>query len=236
MQKGTRAVPVGAARRGGSLDECTRCAHRAMASNTLTCLQRIHWRFRSMKAAPDVRMRSAISSAGGVTGAPPPQRDPHATLDERSSDWRPTPGGYVQTRQQSPIIAGDKPTSMIGLCQEGKSSPDALPEERGCKFFLILRRVCWPLGRGSSVRENQTSICCPSHSAEQKIEFVFSCQSRNLSTGAFRACALSPSRLNGKTWQATRRRNPPCLPPRFTQRRSYSSPAPETPAGHGRPP
>src|SRR5580698_5426023 len=48
-----------------------------MASSTLTCLQRIHWRFRSMKAAPDVRMRSAISSAGGVTGAPPPQRDPH---------------------------------------------------------------------------------------------------------------------------------------------------------------
>jgi len=29
------------------------------------------------KAAPAVRMRSAISSAGGVTGAPPPQRDPH---------------------------------------------------------------------------------------------------------------------------------------------------------------
>src|SRR5580704_17208533 len=48
-----------------------------MARSTLTCLQRIHWRFRSMKAAPDVRMRSAISSAGEVTGAPPPQRDPH---------------------------------------------------------------------------------------------------------------------------------------------------------------
>jgi len=27
------------------------------------------------EAAPAVRMRSAISSAGGVTGAPPPQRD-----------------------------------------------------------------------------------------------------------------------------------------------------------------
>ena len=37
---------------------------------------------------------------------------------------------------------------MIGLCQEGKSSPDALSEERGYKFFLILRRVCWPAGRG----------------------------------------------------------------------------------------
>ncbi len=25
-------------------------------------------------------------------------------------------------------------------------------EERGCKFFLILRRVCWPLSRGSYFR------------------------------------------------------------------------------------
>jgi hypothetical protein len=46
--------------------------HRAIASSTLTCFQRIHWRFRSTKAAPAVRMESAISSAGGVTGAPPP--------------------------------------------------------------------------------------------------------------------------------------------------------------------
>src|SRR5258708_32993239 len=49
--------------------------HRAMASSTFTCFQRIHWRFRSTKAAPAVRMRSAISSAGGVTGAPPANRD-----------------------------------------------------------------------------------------------------------------------------------------------------------------
>jgi hypothetical protein len=40
------------------------------------------------------------------------------------------------------------PTSMIGLCQEDKSSPDAT-EERGCISFLIPRRVCWPLSRGS---------------------------------------------------------------------------------------
>src|ERR1700719_2612737 len=30
--------------------------------------------------------------------------------------------------------------------------------------------------------------------------------------GASRACAPSPSRVSGKTWQATRRRNPPCIP------------------------
>jgi hypothetical protein len=36
-----------------------------------------------------------------------------------------------------------------------------------------------------------------------KIEFV-SCQSRNLSTGAYGARALALSRLKGETWQAPR--------------------------------
>jgi hypothetical protein len=59
-------------------------------------------------------------------------------------------------------------------------------------------------------------------SAAQKIECVFSCQSQNLSAGALGACAPSPSRLNGKTWQDTRPRNPPCSPLRSTQRCCYS--------------
>src|SRR5258706_11572201 len=42
-----------------------------------------------------------------------------------------------------------KPTSMIGLCQEGKSSPDALRRSACTKLFLIPRRVRWPLSRGS---------------------------------------------------------------------------------------
>jgi hypothetical protein len=37
---------------------------------------------------------------------------------------------------------------MIGLCQEGKSSPDALREERGCEFFSAFSASCWPLGGG----------------------------------------------------------------------------------------
>jgi len=49
---------------------------------------------------------------------------------------------------------------------------------------------------------------CP---AAQKIEFVFSCQSRNLSTGAAGAHAPAPSRFNGKTWQASRCKNPSAL-------------------------
>ena len=39
------------------------------------------------------------------------------------------------------------PTSMIGLCQEGKSSPGALWRSACTNLFLILRRACWPLGR-----------------------------------------------------------------------------------------
>jgi hypothetical protein len=38
---------------------------------------------------------------------------------------------------------------MIGLCQEGKSSPDALRRSACTKLFPISRRVCWPLSRGS---------------------------------------------------------------------------------------
>src|SRR5882724_9317715 len=38
---------------------------------------------------------------------------------------------------------------MISLCQEGKSSPGALGRSAGTNSFLILRRVCWPLSRGS---------------------------------------------------------------------------------------
>jgi hypothetical protein len=45
------------------------------------------------------------------------------------------------------------PTSMIGLCQEGKSSPGALRRIAGTKLFLILRRVYWPLSRGSFLIE-----------------------------------------------------------------------------------
>ena len=38
--------------------------------------------------------------------------------------------------------SSDKTTSMIGLCQEGKSSPDALRRARGVNAFPILRHVC----------------------------------------------------------------------------------------------
>jgi hypothetical protein len=77
-----RAVAVLAAvvRNGGTMPaagaliemtaKCGGVRHRATASSTLTCFQPIHWRFRSMKAAPALRIRSAISSGGGSLGVP----------------------------------------------------------------------------------------------------------------------------------------------------------------------
>jgi hypothetical protein len=38
------------------------------------------------------------------------------------------------------------PTSMIGICQEGKALSRRASEERVYKFLATLRRVCWPLG------------------------------------------------------------------------------------------
>jgi hypothetical protein len=70
-----RAVSIAAAVVGdggtlpaaGALIEMTPSAaarQRAMASSTLMCFQLSHWRFRSMKAAPALRMRSATSRGG----------------------------------------------------------------------------------------------------------------------------------------------------------------------------
>jgi hypothetical protein len=73
------------------------------------------------------------------------------------------------------------------------------------QFFLILRRVC--LALASQPRflfeiEPDFHLLTQLFAAAQKIEFVFSRQSRNLSMGASEACAPSPSRVNGETWQA----------------------------------
>jgi hypothetical protein len=44
------------------------------------------------------------------------------------------------------------PTSMIGLCQEVKSSPDALREERECRFFFFFS-ACVGLSAAVSILE-----------------------------------------------------------------------------------
>jgi len=46
----------------------------------------------------------------------------------------------------------DYPTSMIGLCQEGASSPDALGRSAGVNSFWFFAACGWPLGRGSYFR------------------------------------------------------------------------------------
>ena len=130
----------------------------------------------------------------------------------------------------------DYATSMIGLCQEGKSSPDALRRSAGVILFDSSPRVSGFSAAIPIEIEPDFHLLTQLFAAAQKIEFVFSCQSRNLSTGASEVCASSPSRVNGETWQATRRRNPPGSLPRPTQRRCYSSLLFENSAAHDRPP
>jgi hypothetical protein len=110
-------------------------------------------------------------------------------------------------------------------------------EERGCNFFSVssprvLASRPWFL---FEIEPDFHLLSRTSEWSSQKIELEFSRQSRNLSTGASRAYARSPSRVNGKTWQATRRRNPPGSPPRATQR-CWLSPLPENSAARGPPP
>src|SRR5580704_9105758 len=128
-------------------------------------------------------------------------------------------------------------TSMIGLCQEGKSSPNALRRSAGVilfRFFAACMLASQP--RFLFEIEPDFHLLTQLFAAAQKIEFVFSRQSRNLSMGASEACAPSPSRVNGKTWQATHRRNPPCSLPRPTRRCCCSSLLVENSAAHDRRP
>src|ERR1700751_1298006 len=87
----------------------------------------------------------------------------------------------------------------------GKKPPDALGRSAGVKSLCLSRRVVLA-SRPRFLSEDRTRLpfAGAARLAAQKIEFVFSCQSQNLSTGASGACALVPSRLNGKTWQASR--------------------------------
>src|SRR6266566_1724485 len=61
------------------------------------------------------------------------------------------------------------------------------------------------------------------------------CFPASLETNQWEHPELALLRLNGKTWQVTRRRNPPGSPPRVTQGCSYS-PQPESSGAHDRPP
>src|SRR6266436_5205408 len=42
---------------------------------------------------------------------------------------------FIERACRERSIGGEKPTSMIGLCQEGKSSPDALRRSAGVNSF-----------------------------------------------------------------------------------------------------
>jgi len=72
-------------------------------------------------------------------------------------------------------ISSSMPTSMIGLCQEGKSSPDALGRSEGCKILFWFFAAC--IGRSVvvpiSYRNGLPFVPETASGLEQKIEFVF---------------------------------------------------------------
>jgi len=104
-------------------------------------------------------------------------------------------GIYNRDGERSSVLTGElgpstklsaKATSMIGLCQEGKSSPDALRRSAGTNLFASSARVLACRPGFLSWIEPDFHLLSPRSASGlgQKIELVFSCQSRNLSTGA----------------------------------------------------
>jgi hypothetical protein len=95
------------------------------------------------------------------------------------------------------------PTSMIGPCQRGQKLSRRASEERGCNFFVILRRVCWTLGRGSAVR----SAIAVASISENVTRFIRA----TLRAQEFRVCAregLDLGRsLGSGSWKETRAGN-----------------------------
>jgi hypothetical protein len=85
-------------------------------------------------------MRSAISSAGGVTGAPPSQRDPHlyqncwAITAPLAHAQRLPPGGYVQKRACL-YWSGHRP----GGNPEGIAKPPAKENNPVQAHFILAR-------------------------------------------------------------------------------------------------
>src|SRR5215475_11309524 len=96
-----------------------------------------------------------------------------------------------------------EPDTHDKSCQGGKKPPDALRRSAGTSS---LRFLSSPVGLAAVVPtrcRTRHPLAVSAHlELPQKIELLFSCQSRNKSTGASGDCAPSLSRINGKTWQA----------------------------------
>lgn len=70
------------------------------------------------------------------------------------------------------------PTSMIGLCQESKTSPDALGRSAGANSLAFFFTPVGLSARGSySDRTRLPFAGTAPKGAVQKIELVFSCES-----------------------------------------------------------
>jgi len=93
---------------------------------------------------------------------------------------------------------------MIGLCQEGKSSPDALGEERGVNSFFSALSACVGLSAAVCI-SNRTRLpfagaafCCPEDWVCVSLPV-----SKLIDESIQSLCPFAQS-ANSKTWQATR--------------------------------
>src|SRR6266852_61368 len=93
------------------------------------------------------------------------------------------------------VLLGLAQTSAISLCQEGKSSPDALGRSANKSLQVSPARLRASRRWFLFDREPDIHLLSRPRRASQKIEFVISCQSRNNSMGASGAYAPSLSRL-----------------------------------------
>src|SRR5216684_7641549 len=130
------------------------------------------------------------------------------------------------------------PTSMIGPCQEGKGSPDALRRSAGVNSFWFFA-ACIGF---SAVVPISYRTRLPFAVSDQRVVFtrrLSLCFPASLETYQREHPELALLRPVGLTARPGRRRVEEILlgpPPRSTQRCSYSPPPPENSVAHGRPP
>src|SRR5712664_3650669 len=112
------------------------------------------------------------------------------------------------------------PTSMIGPCQEGKGSPDALRRSAGVNSFWFFAacvgfsavvplsdrtRLPFAVSDQRVVLNRRLSLCFPASLETNQREHP-------------ELALLRPVGLTARPGRPRDRRNPPCSPPRSTQR------------------
>src|SRR6266851_3025205 len=125
---------------------------------------------------------------------------------------------------------------MIGLCQEGKSSPDALRRITGVSSFCFFAACVGLSAVVPSREESDFHLLAQPFWLPRRLSLCFPA---SLETNRWEHPELALLRPVGSTARPGRLRVEEillCSPPRSKQRCSYSYPPPENSAAHGRPP